>query len=166
MVGVGLPLRLFCFQGEEENKLRMLNILKKRPGARDLEALRVAYDDAVDKGFVHGELPKAAAVLAWQASTAEAVLVDQAAVRASGKCSRKASGCPQDSFPLFGGCEVAACVHVPVGEDGRSTMAKTGALERAVPELLKATNLKEANKMIKAMLKQRRKVPTRVEPIL
>lgn len=138
---------------------RMAKILRKRPETRDLQALRVVYEEAVYQGFVHRQMPKAAAVLAWASSPAEVVLSDQAAARPGGKCNPKASGCPRDSFPLLAGCDVAACVHVSVvGEDGPSTLVKKDGLERALPSLLAAKDLKSFNQGLKAMAKQREKV--------
>eukprot|EP00752_Nemacystus_decipiens_P012061 g10692.t1 len=140
----------------EENKTRMGKILKQRPGERDLPALRFLYEEAKRKGFVHPQIQKAADILAWNSSPAEVVLSEQAA--ASVTCSWKASGCPRDSFPLLAGCKVAACVHRSVvGADGLSTLAETDALERALPALLAAKDLKGFNKILKAMPKQREK---------
>lgn len=111
------------------------------------------------KGFVHKEFQKAARILAWSASPSEVVLAEQDQARSSVKCGRKAAGCPQGSFPLLGGCEVATCVHIPRGEaDNPSTLVKQEALEKAVPALSKATDRKQFSKVIKAMIKQRKKV--------
>ena len=150
---------VWSIQAEADNQSRMAKIVKKRPAKRDLQALRAMYEEAVHNGFAHGQIPKAASILAWDSSPTEVVLEDQAAMRARGECSRKASGCPRDSFPLLAGCQVAACVHVSdVGEGGSSTLVKHDALERALPELLAGKDLKSFNKSLKAMAKQRGKV--------
>lgn len=52
----------------------MAKMMKKRPDERDLQAMRAAYEEAVHKGFMHREIPKAAGVLEWEASPGYVVL--------------------------------------------------------------------------------------------
>lgn len=137
--------------------------MKTRGGERDLPALRFLLEEALHKGFLHGELKKASHILDWETSRVEVVLNDQAAARASDKCGRKANVCPQDSFPLvglslFGGCEIATCVHMPLGADNPSTLAKKEALDKAVPAFSAASDLKHFKKLVNAMIKDRKKV--------
>lgn len=147
-------------QEEIDNKFLIQTILKKRPKERDLPALRFLFEEAMHKGFAHRQLPNAASILEWGSSRAELVVGDQAAAHATGKCSRKGSGCPRGTFSLFGGCEVAACVHVPMEVDGLSTPAKKEALERNVPALSDASDLRHFRKLAKAMAKERKKLST------
>lgn len=148
----------------------MKTIMKKRRDGRDLPTLRFLHEEALHKGFLHGELEKATRILEWQTSRAEVVLSDQAdqlAARASGGCRRRtSSSCPRDSFPLVGfslvgGCEVAACVPLLMGADDPPMVEKKKALEEAVPALLDASSdLKHFNKLARAMAKDRKKVST------
>lgn len=148
-------------QAEDANAFAVKTLLKQPANDRDLPALRLALGAAHSQGFAHGGLQKAAAVLAWSMSAVDVVLDDQAVALLTGECSARAlRTCPDDAFAIvgrtsFGRCEVVTCVHVPKGADKRLAVEKVTV---EVPALKASTGIDQYNHVLKAMVKQKRKV--------
>lgn len=148
----------------------MALLLQLQPDKRHLPALAFHYEEATNKGFIYREMQRAADMLDWQFSPAEAVTRDQAASRAHSNCGSTASVCPERSVPLvsrtlFGGCKVATCMHASpsMGAEKSSSTQEmfTSAVESSVPELLaEAKDLEHFNESIKHLVKRRKQVRT------
>lgn len=152
-------------QGENDSKFVMGKLLKQKPGERDLPALRFTLEEALYTGYIHRNVQRAADVLAWAAHPAGVIAHDQETLLSGDRCRRQsASECPEGSLTLVtrqarGGCAVAACLHVPIEEQGQDRRALfVAAIEEKIPAILLGQDLKTSQKHLKVMAKTRKEV--------